>query len=284
MNTGFAAFKLFALDSDKTIESISKVLDSINETINNMVNLLSQDPSTMSELWNIVESAVNISKTIALVLVVLYWLTHFIFAITEMDWRNISIWWYFREIVKLILAKALIDIAPDLCLSIFQFGAWAMQKYMFVGNISGDIFTSMNYDVLKASLEEMGFMEHLFFRIDLLVPKFIMWICNIAIQVVAYCRILQVCLMSIISSIPMATVASSSRHGAAIYFIKEYVGVVGQAVIIILAMLLYKGIVNSIIACDIGSFEGLMKICMSTVVLAITIFSAQKLAKMFVGH
>ena len=280
----FAAVKLFSLDSDKTIESISNALESINNTMSNMVDILTQDPSTMPGLWNIVDSAVSVSQTIALTLVVLYWLTHFIFTIVDMDWRNISIWWYFREIIKLILAKALIDIAPELCLSIFKFGGWAMQKYMLVGTTSGDIFTNMNYDALKSNLDAMSFMEHVFFRVDLMIPKFITWICNIAIQVIAYCRLLQVCLMSIISSIPLATVASNNRNGAAMHFIKEYVGVVGQAAIIILAMLIYKGIVNTLIAGQIGSYEGIMKLCMSTIVLTVTIFSSQRLAKMFLGH
>ena len=280
----FAAMKLFELDSEKTIESISNVLESINDTMSNMVNILTQDPSSMSGLWSMVEIAISVSQTIALILVVLYWLTHFIFTIVDMDWRNISIWWYFREIVKLILAKALIDIAPDLCLTIFQFGAWAMQKYMVVGVTNGDIFTNMNYDALKSSLDGMSFMEHTFFRIDLMIPKFIMWICNIVIQAIAYCRLLQVCLMSIISSIPLATVASGNRHGAAMHFIKEYVGVVGQAAIIILAMLVYKGIVNTLIAGEIGSYDGIIKLCMSTIVLTVTIFGSQRLAKMFLGH
>lgn len=280
----FVAGKLFSLDSEKTIESISNVLEGINDTMGNMVNILTQDPSSMPGLWNMVNRAISVSQTIALTLVVLYWLTHFIFTIAEMDWRNISMWWYFREIIKLILAKALIDIAPDLCLTIFHFGAWAMQKYMVVGVTDGNIFANMNYSGLKTSLDNMSFMEHTFFRVDLMIPKFIMWICNIIIQAIAYCRLLQVCLMSIISSIPLATVASSNRNGAAMHFIKEYVGVVAQAAIIILAMLVYKGIVNTLIAGQIGSYEGIMKLCMSTIVLTVTIFSSQRLAKMFLGH
>ena len=106
--------KLFDLSVDGVLRDISEALSSIDTVMNDMVNVLSQDIITQNVgTWQMVNKAVQISQTIALVIVVAYWLIGFINEITDMDWRNLSMWWYFRKIIQLILAKALIDIAPD---------------------------------------------------------------------------------------------------------------------------------------------------------------------------
>lgn len=278
-----AGTSLFELDPEKTIQMISDTLDGINDTLSNMMGILTQDPSTMPQLLGIVRRCTQVSTTIALILVVLYWLTHFLFSISEMDWRHISIEWYFREIVKLILAKALIDIAPDLCSTIFQFGAWALEKYVSTGLAASNVFDNIDYTAFKETLNNLDFFEHVFLRIDLLIPRFVMWILNIIIQAVAYIRLLQVCLMTIIAPIPLSTVAGENRGHTALNFIKEYVAVVAQAIIIILSICIYKGVISTIAINQITDFAGIMKICMATIVLGITVTGSQKIGKLFLG-
>lgn len=275
--------KLFDLSVDGVLRDISEALSSIDTVMNDMVNVLSQDIITQNVgTWQMVNKAVQISQTIALVIVVAYWLIGFINEITDMDWRNLSMWWYFRKIIQLILAKALIDIAPDLCITIYNFVGWALKEYGNIGTTSS-IFSSIDLQGIKEMAKDMNFVDKVFFKIDMLIPKFAIWICGIIIQVMAYARILQICLMTIISPISLASIVNG-RNSGAFNFIKEYVSVVSQAVIMFLSFIIYRGVVQSIITGQITNWNSVWKIVVATVTLTFTISSSQKLAKMFLGR
>ena len=275
--------KLFDLSVDGVLREISEALASIDTVMNDMVNVLSQDIITQNVgTWQMVNKAVQISQTIALVIVVAYWLIGFINEITDMDWRNLSMWWYFRKIIQLILAKALIDIAPDLCIAIYNFVGWALKEYGNIGTTSS-IFSSIDLQGIKEMAKDMNFVDKVFFKIDMLIPKFAIWICGIIIQVMAYARILQICLMTIISPISLASIVNG-RNSGAFNFIKEYVSVVSQAVIMLLSFIIYKGVVQNIITGQITGWNSVWKIVVATVTLTFMISSSQKLAKMFLGR
>lgn len=275
--------KLFDLSVDGVLRDISEALASIDTVMNDMVNVLSQDIITQNVgTWQMVNKAVQISQTIALVIVVAYWLIGFINEITDMDWRNLSMWWYFRKIIQLILAKALIDIAPDLCITIYNFVGWALKEYGNIGTTSS-IFSSIDLQGIKEMAKDMNFVDKVFFKIDMLIPKFAIWICGIIIQVMAYARILQICLMTIISPISLASIVNG-RNSGAFNFIKEYVSVVSQAVIMLLSFIIYKGVVQNIITGQITGWNSVWKIVVATVTLTFMISSSQKLAKMFLGR
>lgn len=275
--------KLFDFSVDGVLSDISEALSSIDTVMNDMVNVLSQDIITQNVgTWQMVNKAVQISQTIALVIVVAYWLIGFINEITDMDWRNLSMWWYFRKIIQLILAKALIDIAPDLCITIYNFVGWALKEYGNIGTTSS-IFSSIDLQGIKEMAKDMNFVDKVFFKIDMLIPKFAIWICGIIIQVMAYARILQICLMTIISPISLASIVNG-RNSGAFNFIKEYVSVVSQAVIMLLSFIIYRGVVQSIITGQITGWNSVWKIVVATVTLTFTISSSQKLAKMFLGR
>ena len=275
--------KLFDLSVDGVLRDICEALSSIDTVMNDMVNVLSQDIITQNVgTWQMVNKAVQISQTIALVIVVAYWLIGFINEITDMDWRNLSMWWYFRKIIQLILAKALIDIAPDLCITIYNFVGWALKEYGNIGTTSS-IFSSIDLQGIKEMAKDMNFVDKVFFKIDMLIPKFAIWICGIIIQVMAYARILQICLMTIISPISLASIVNG-RNSGAFNFIKEYVSVVSQAVIMLLSFIIYKGVVQNIITGQITGWNSVWKIVVATVTLTFMISSSQKLAKMFLGR
>ena len=275
--------KLFDFSVDGVLSDISEALSSIDTVMNDMVNVLSQDIITQNVgTWQMVNKAVQISQTIALVIVVAYWLIGFINEITDMDWRNLSMWWYFRKIIQLILAKALIDIAPDLCITIYNFVGWALEEYGNIGTTSS-IFSSIDLQGIKEMAKDMNFVDKLFFKIDILIPKFAIWICGIIIQVMAYARILQICLMTIISPISLASIVNG-RNSGVFNFIKEYVSVVSQAVIMLLSFIIYRGVVQSIITGQITGWNSVWKIVVATVTLTFMISSSQKLAKMFLGR
>jgi hypothetical protein len=99
---------MFKLDGLEILKQLTEAIYNIDKTLTEMVKLLSSD-ITKTSMWPLVERMVEISQTIALLLVVAYWLIGFVNELTEIDWRHLSIWWYIKKIIQIILAKALVD-------------------------------------------------------------------------------------------------------------------------------------------------------------------------------
>ena len=119
---------MFKLDGLEILKQLTEAIYNIDKTLTEMVKLLSSD-ITKTSMWQLVERMVEISQTIALLLVVAYWVIGFVNELTEVDWRHLSIWWYIKKIIQIILAKALVDLAPNICISIYAFVGWAIKEY-----------------------------------------------------------------------------------------------------------------------------------------------------------
>lgn len=275
--------KIFTFEPKTTFDAVKEALTDMDNSLDSIVKILTVDPSVSSEyatMWGMVQNLIIVSTTVATVLVVLYWLTSFIEDIQSMDWRHLDIWFIFRKIIQLILAKTLIDVAPDLLLSLLRFSSWAVTQFMGGGN--GKMFESITFDLAVESIKDMGFIDQLLLRVELIIPKLVIKFCEIAMYIIAYSRILQICLLTIISPISLSTVANGRRSGAW-SFIKQYVSVIGQSVVIVISIQLYRGMVGLMIAGDITGVGTVYKILVSTITLVSCIIGAQKVARHFLG-
>ena len=253
----------------------------IDNTLTNLVNMLSSD-ITQTSMWPLVEKMVEISQTIALLLVTGYWIINLINEVTEIDWRNLSMWWYMRKLAGLILGKVLVDYSPRICITIYSLVGWAIKEYAPV-SVSTSLFQTIDFNSVIETVNNMGIMEKMVYKMDLLIPQITISICSIIIQVIAYVRMLTICLLTIISPICLATTVNKGVSGA-YGFIKEYVGTVAQSVIMIIAFSLYKSMIGSIIETQITGWESIWKLVVSTIVLVITVLSSQSIAKMLAGR
>ena len=156
---------LFKLDGLEILKQLTEAIYDIDNTITEMVKILSSD-ITRTAMWPLVSKMVEISQTIALLFVVAYWLIGFVNEITEIDWRHLSIWWYMKRIIQLILAKALVSLAPRICIGIYAFVGWAIKEYTPVA-VNSMLYQGVDFSSLYASINSMGIMEKLVYKMDL---------------------------------------------------------------------------------------------------------------------
>ncbi len=272
---------LFKIDPEKTVQMVKNSLSSIDSVIDKLVAVLSQDITTQG-IWTVVQTAVEVSTSIAIVLVVLFWLVTFLNEILEKEWRSLSLSWYFRKLCVLIFAETIIKCAPDVIIMIYNFVAWAMQQYN-INLGASNLFNSIDFTAFKDSLEGMGFCEHLWLRVEIYVPSILIRLAGAIIQIIVWFRILQICMLTIISPIPFSTFVNE-RHSGVFAFIKESIAVCGQAIIMILACELYKGMVVQIVGNTVTDVGSIWQLCVATLVLLITIMGSQKLAGLFLGR
>lgn len=229
------------------------------------------------QLKEMIAIATEVSQIIALILVVIYWLMGFIEEITEIDWRHLSMWWYVRKIIQLMLAKALIDYSPTLCEMSYNFIRHMLEMYKLAINQS-DILNGINWDAMMKTVKDMNALERIAFNTEMMVPGYILQGVGIFLQVVGFIRMFNIALLQIIAPIKFAL---CSKYGMkpAWEFLRRYASTVGQNVIIMIAIWIYTAIANEMILVNIqGTADFMIKIVLSSIVLVVTIISAQSIA------
>lgn len=272
---------MFDLSDNSILQTIVFVLTEMDIVIKSLINSFSENIATGS-IWETSKVLIEITKTVALGLLTGYWLIGLVNEITEIDWKHLSMWWYLKKFIQLLLGKALIEKSVDICLAIYKVVGWVLNE-IGIKTSNFELFSTVNIDSLKKMVHDMGLLEKLVFKMDLLIPQIvILVVCGIII-VIAEIRVISIYLLIIISPICFATVVNKGASG--VYpFIKEYVGITAQAIIMTIVIVLYNARVMGIMSGEITGFESLFKIAVHTVVLTILIVSAQGVAKMLAGR
>ena len=229
------------------------------------------------QLREILNALTETSQMIALTLVVIYWLMGFVEEITEIDWRHLSMWWYIKKIIQLILAKTLIDYSPVLCEMSYNFIRYALEMFKLTFN-QNDLLNNINWDGVMKTVKDMNVLERIAFNTEMMVPGYILQGVGVYLQAVGIVRMINIAMLQVI---PPFKLALCSKHGTrpAWEFLRRYVSTVGQNVIIMIAIWIYTAIANEMILVNIqGTADLMVKIVISSVVLVVTILSAQSFA------
>jgi hypothetical protein len=233
---------------------------------------------TLKEMLN---TLTETSQMIALILVVIYWLMGFVEEITEIDWRHLSMWWYIKKIIQLILAKALIDYSPTLCEMSYNFIRYVLEMFKLTFN-QNDILNNINWDAMMKTVKDMSITERIMFNAEMMIPGYIIQGVGLFLQGVAIVRMINIAMLQVIAPFKLAL---CSKYGTkpAWEFLGRYASTVGQNVIIMIAIQVYTALVNEIILVNIqGTADLMIKIVLSSVVLVVTVLSAQSFAKFLV--
>jgi hypothetical protein len=272
---------MFDISDNSILQTLIFVLTEMDIVVKELINTFSENIATGS-IWEISKVIIGITKTVALTLLTGYWLIGLINEITEIDWKHLSMWWYFKKFIQLLIGKALVEKSVDICLAIYNLVGWGLNE-IGIKTSNFELFSTVNLGSLKKMVNDMGLMEKLVFKMDLIIPQIvILLVCGLII-VIAEIRVLSIYLLITISPICFATVVNKGASG--VYpFIKEYVGITAQAIIMLIVTVLYNARVIGVMTGEITGFESLFKIAVHSVVLAILILSSQGVAKMFSGR
>ena len=230
------------------------------------------------QLKEMIAIATETSQMIALTLVTAYWLMGFIEEITEIDWKHLSMWWYIKKIIQLILAKALIDYSPVLCEMSYNFIRYALEMFKLTFS-QNDLLNNINWEAAMKTVKDMSMLERISFNTEMMVPGYVIQGVGVYLQVVALIRMINIAMLQIIAPFKLAL---CSKYGTkpAWEFLGRYVSTVGQNVIIMIAIWIYTAIANDIILVNIqGTADLMIKILISSVALVVGILSAQAIAK-----
>lgn len=262
--TGFLGIDYFI-----TKETIDYCIENIDKAFNSIIKLLSSSEMLEIVLDNsVVEPVTAAVKASALTLCVLFFLIDFFEKTLNLQWvkwENVMMLF-----IKLVFAKVIIDISPELCEAIYS-GFSSIEKSV-LDVLNGDepfeLIGAEEYEMLWLSKDEanalrspptLGFLDFkpLLIQIKTLVMSFIMVIMELVCISIIIGRIFELAIYTIIAPLPLSTFASDGLKEIGKGFLKSYAAVSIQALVMTIMIIAYMLIVKELPS--IGAFDGLLK-------------------------
>ena len=268
------------MSEDRIVKGVVDNLQQIDNAINVIINMMTKNELPFSR--NLLDPMIEFSMSVGLLLITAYWFVGFINEITEMDWRHLSIWWYMKKLVVLILGKEVVVNSIVICRGIFQFVNWMVIKYQGAVDIP-NMVSQLDVEAFTKMVEDLSFMDRVMFNAELQTPKLVLMAVAVIVQMLAYWRCIKIAMLQVFAPIRLATVVNKGWSGA-FPFLQDYVGEVAQVVVIIVGLRLYANIVGDMMlnAGD-SSTNMFIKLILASVMLLAVIGGAVPMAKSLIG-
>jgi hypothetical protein len=268
------------MSEDRIIKGVIDNLQQIDNAINVIINMMTKNELPFSN--KLLDPMIEISVTIGLLLVTAYWLIGLINEMTEIDWKHLSMWWYLRKFIQLLVGKVLIEKSIDICRGIFQIVNSMVAKYQGSVDIP-NMVSQLDVKTFTKMVEDLNWVDRIMFNADLQFPKLVLMAVAIIVQMLAYWRCIKIAMLQVFAPIRLATVVNKGCSGA-FPFLQDYVGEVAQVIVIIVGLRLYSNIVGDMMlnAGD-SSTNMFIKLILASVMLLAVIGGAVPMAKKLIG-
>ncbi|MGN0679584.1 MAG: hypothetical protein ACI4JS_07975 [Oscillospiraceae bacterium] len=257
-------------------EVIKFELNTMIDGINALFGKIPEVLSNPNYLKNVLESStaepiISAIKAASLTLCVLFFLIDFFSKTLNLQWvkwENVMM-----LCIKLVFAKILIDKSPELCEAIYSGLSSIVKSVVDSINKSSGSFKFIadgNYEALWLSENEANKVRNppttikfldfspILIRLKSSVMSFIMTFLLSMSYVIAIGRIFELVIYTIIAPLPLSTFSTDGLHEIGKGFLKSYVAVSIQALVMVVMIVAYTLIINEIPKITI--FDGLLKI------------------------
>lgn len=253
---------MFGIELSVLKNILNTYIDALNQILSNIVSLLTRsswitDITSSPQVTPIIDAV----KGIALTLCALFFLIDFFSKTMNLQWikwENIMMF-----CIKMVFAKILIDKAPDICEMIYsgfnsvintaysRIGtpqiipdSWSLeQKYIAFG-LSSDEASKLTGTTSLGIFDLTPLLINVKVNAMMMLYNIIMAICF----VIVLGRFFELVVYTIIAPVPLATFCSDGLHDIGKGFLKSYVAVSIQALVLIIMFIAYTAITNEVAA------------------------------------
>lgn len=262
-------------NKDALVKNINETFNDMQNIIDEVFNIVSMPIDNYSGLWRIFTDINRIVIPVGLSLMTLFFLIGFLtkaasFKLIRME--NII-----KMLIMLIIAKYVMQNGFQLLQIIYNLVGNIIYQ---VGTGTSDISELIDAKQLVDIVYKMNWVDRMMFQLQFFCIWLVLFISNILIKVICYGRIIEVCLFTAISPLPLATIASEEYANIAKRFMQHYVAVCLQGLIILISCKAYGGLASTIIQAS-GDINIGTSICITFVLLFVIMKSeswAQKIS------
>lgn len=244
-----------------------------NRITEDVINIVIQNPKDMPFAWGVIQQIYNILLPVGYMLIVLFFLMEFLKQNT--DFHNISMEKTASLVVKLVIAKVIMDSSFELLMAIFAF------TNTILSNISKSTSSIPIFDIntLEAMYSQMNPLDQLFFKGRMMMYGIFMGLIKAGIYMQIYGRLIELFVLTAFAPIPLAGIASGELNSTSKRYLQEFFAVALQGVVIVCIVLIYGGVAQEFMFKDLGVWG----VISSTLLLLMMLLKSGAIARKLTG-
>ena len=148
-----------------------------------------------------------------------------------------------RFFIRFAAAKIMVGHAMDLMLAVFEIVAGVVSTAM--SSIAGGVSSTTQLPAqIVTAIEDLSFLESIPLWLVSLLGALLVTVLSFVLILTVYGRFFRLYVYTAVAPLPMATFAgeNTTQHGKA--FLKSYIGVCVEGVVIVLACLIYNAFIS----------------------------------------
>lgn len=216
-----------------------------NDKLAELWTILSQSPETFKggDVWRVIQSISSAMQGIGYGLLVLFFamgVFQSAASLKEMQRPEFAI----RHFIRFAGAKIAVGSAMDIMLAVFGICGGIVDRVM--GSMGGAMSMSASLpSEIVSAIEDIGFLESIPLWLVSFLASLIVTVLSFILILTVYGRFFKLYMYTALAPLPLASFAGESTSQSGKAFIKSYVGVCMEGVVIVLACVVYSAFLSS---------------------------------------
>lgn len=223
-----------------------------SDLFDGMVSILTKSPSAFPNAWAFVTAAYNnVMLPIGYGIMVIYFL---IALLDKASSEQFSLEQALKLFIKLLVVKIVLDNGLDIMNEIMRLGNLLVSGFVSGDSISAstNAYTTMLNLAKQETNNFNSVLASIVFMFKLIIPYIGSFLIQIVMKFVCYSRIIEIMIRTIIAPVAIGDMFSEGMHGSGFRFLKSYLAVCLQGMIIFCIAFLF-----SLISADVLTGAGI---------------------------
>lgn len=272
------------------MQNIQSALGTWNGKLAELWALLTQSPETFKggDIWNIITTLAGAMQGIGYGLLVLFFamgVFQSAAGFKEMQRPEFAL----RHFIRFAGAKVAVGYSMDIMSAIFKICGGVVNNVM--SSMGGMVSAEANLPTeIVDAIEGIGFFESIPLWLVSLLASLIITVLSFILILTVYSRFFRLYMYTALAPLPLASFAGEGTSATGKAFIKSYIGVCSEGIIIVLACLIYSAFlsssapaVDSTLPAVTMAWEYLRQMVFNMLVLVGLVKGADRLAKEMFG-
>lgn len=235
------------------VQNLNNALETWNGKFNEIISIITQSPTEFrgGSIWRVIVNINGALQAIGLALLVLFFVSGLLKTCTNFNEVKKP-----EHAIKLFLrfaiAKGVIVYGMELMLAIFKIVQGAISTILNSSGFGNESSMSLPGEIIS-TIENCGFFESIPLWAVTLIGCLVITVLSIVMILTVYGRFFKLYLYTAIAPIPLSTFAGEPTQSVGRNFLKAYMGVCFEGVIIVLACIIFSAFATTAPAVDGGA-------------------------------
>lgn len=227
------------------VQNIQSALGTWNGKLAELWALLAQSPETFKggDIWNIINTLAGAMQGIGYGLLVLFFamgVFQSAASFKEMQRPEFAL----RHFLRFAGAKVAVGYSMDIMSAIFKICGGVVNNVM--GSMGGMVSAGADLPTeIVDAIEGVGFFESIPLWLVSLLASLIITVLSFILILTVYSRFFRLYMYTALAPLPLASFAGEGTSSTGKAFLKSYIGVCAEGIIIVLACLIYSAFLSS---------------------------------------